>query len=93
MLLMARHGHTLLRLKHYYPESVILAMLPTYTTSYYTDTKLAQANEVLKEICDHYDIPWVDLRECGLTTSMLPDGIHRQKDRHEPPDCLRKNPP
>ena len=68
--------HTLLRLKHYYPESVILAMLPTYTTSYYVNTKLAQANEVLKEICNHYDIPWVDLRECGLTTSMLPDGVH-----------------
>jgi hypothetical protein len=68
--------HTLLRLKHFYPEAQIVAMLPTYTASYYSDTKLAQANAVLAEICDHYDVAWVDLRDCGITTAELPDGIH-----------------
>ncbi|MBR5289500.1 MAG: DUF4886 domain-containing protein, partial [Erysipelotrichaceae bacterium] len=68
--------HTLLRLKYYYPNAVILAMLPTVTENYYYNTKLMEANAVLKQICDHYDIPYVDLTECGLTVDMLPDGIH-----------------
>jgi len=68
--------HTLLRLKHFYPDAVIVAMLPTYTASYYSDTKLAQANEVLAEICDHYGVAWTDLRDSGVTAEYLPDGIH-----------------
>ena len=68
--------HTLLRLKHFYPDAVIVALLPTYTASYYTNTKLAQANEVLAQICDHYGIAWTDLRDSGVTAELLPDGIH-----------------
>ncbi len=68
--------HTLLRLRHYYPDALVLAMLPTVTTSYYSNEKLAQANAVLADICDHYGVPYVDLRNCGLTTADLPDGIH-----------------
>jgi len=68
--------HTLLRLRHYYPDAVVLAMLPTVTTSYYSNEKLAQANEVLAAICAHYDVPYVDLRHSGITTGDLPDGIH-----------------
>ena len=68
--------NTLLRLKHYYPDAQILCLLPAYTTSYYTDTKLAQGNEVLAEICTHYGVQYVDLRDCGISTSDLPDGIH-----------------
>ena len=68
--------HTLLRLKHFYPDAVILCLLPTYTTSYYSDSKLAQANEVLADICQHYGIAYTDLRDCGITTADLPDGIH-----------------
>ncbi len=68
--------HTLLRLKHYYPDAEIVAMLPTYTASYYTTTKLAEANSVLAEICEHYGVAYVDLRDCGISAADLPDGIH-----------------
>lgn len=68
--------HTLLRLRHYYPNATIIAMLPTYTKSYYTEDKLAQANAVLAQICEHYGVAYVDLRYCGITANDLPDGIH-----------------
>lgn len=67
---------TLLRLKYYYPDAQILAMLPTVTTSYYSNEKLAQANAVLTQICEYYGVAYVDLRYCGITTADLPDGIH-----------------
>ena len=67
--------NTLLRLKHFYPDAQIVCLLPTYTTSYYSNEKLAQGNEVLADICEHYEIAYVDLRESGINTSDLPDGI------------------
>lgn len=67
---------TLLRLRHTYPNAVIVAMLPTYTASYYSNEKLAKANEMLSAVCEHYGVPYVDLRYCGITTDDLPDGIH-----------------
>ena len=68
--------HTLLRLRHFYPDTAIVAMLPAYTASYYSNEKLAQANAVLADICAHYNIPCIDLRDCGVTAAHLPDGIH-----------------
>ena len=68
--------HTLLRLRHYHPDAQILAMLPTYTASYYSNEKLAEGNGVMAEICEHYHIPYVDLRDSGVTAAYLPDGIH-----------------
>ena len=68
--------HTLLRLKHFYPDAQIVCLLPTYTATYYTNEKLAKGNEVMGAICEHYGVPYVDLRECGITTAELPDGIH-----------------
>ena len=68
--------HTLLRMRHYYPDATIVALLPTYTASYYSDEKLAQGNAVMVQICEHYGIPYVDLRESGVTAEHLPDGIH-----------------
>ena len=66
----------IMRLQYYYPEAEILAMLPTYTTSFYTNAKLAQYNSVFSAICEHYGIPYIDLRDCGISTTDLPDGIH-----------------
>ena len=66
----------IMRLQYYYPEAEILAMLPTYTASYYTNAKLAQYNTVFSAICEHYGIPYIDLRDCGISTANLPDGIH-----------------
>ena len=68
--------HTLLRLKHYYPDTQIIALLPTYTASYYSNAKLAQGNTVLTAICEHYDVAYTDLRDCGISVKDLPDGIH-----------------
>jgi len=70
------YSHTLLRMKHYYPDAIILALLPTYTASYYSDARLAQANETLVDICEYYGVPYIDLRDCGITADDLPDGIH-----------------
>ena len=68
--------NTLLRLQHFYPDAKIIALLPTYTNGYYSNTKLAEANAVLALICDHYGVTYVDLRESGISTKDLPDGIH-----------------
>lgn len=74
--LVEAYAHTLLRMRYYYPDAVILAMLPTYTQSYYSDDKLAQANEELAKVCEHYGVPYVDLRDSGVKPEHLPDGIH-----------------
>ncbi|MBR3935212.1 MAG: metallophosphoesterase, partial [Oscillospiraceae bacterium] len=68
--------HALLRLEYYYPDTEIIAMLPTYTKSYYSNDKLAQGNALLKEICEHYGVKYIDLRDCGISVEDLPDGIH-----------------
>ena len=70
--------HTLLRMRYFYPDALIVAMLPTYTIGYYSDEKLNEGNAVMIQICEHYDIPYVDLRNCGIeaTTEYLPDNIH-----------------
>ncbi len=68
--------HTILRLRHFHPDSEIIAMFPTYTASYYTNSKLAQGNAILREICEHYGVKYIDLRDCGISVSDLPDGIH-----------------
>ena len=68
--------NTLLRLQHFYPEATIIALLPTYTNGYYSDAKLAEGNAVLAEICEHYGVTYVDLRDCGISTADLPDNIH-----------------
>ena len=68
--------NTLLRLKYYYPNSEIVCLFPTYTKSYYSDTKLKNCNEILTEICKYYGVKYIDLRYCGISVSDLPDGIH-----------------
>ena len=66
----------ILRMQYYYPNAEIVAMLPTYTSSYYTKAELDQYNSVFGAICEHYGVTYVDLRDCGITTANLPDGIH-----------------
>lgn len=66
----------ILRMQHFYPNAKIIAMLPTYTVNHYSDAKLAQFNEIYAAICEHYGVTCIDLRDCGITTADLPDGIH-----------------
>jgi len=68
--------NTILRLKHFYPDSDIIALLPAYTKDYYTEEKLTLANEVISKICEHYGVKYTDLTESGITADNLPDGIH-----------------
>ena len=66
----------ILRMKHFYPDTQILVMLPYNSPSYFTAAKVETYGAVIKEICDHYGVTYVDLRECGITSANLPDGIH-----------------
>lgn len=70
----------IMRLQYYYPDAKIVVMLPTYCTSYYTMGNLDKYNEVVKEICDYFGVPVLDLREAGINWQnkgyTLGDGIH-----------------
>lgn len=70
------YAMTILRMKYLYPNAEIISLMPTYTSSYYTTTNLSKYNSVIAEICEYYNIKCIDLRESGITTSNLSDGIH-----------------
>ncbi len=65
----------IMRMQYYYPDAQIIAMLPTYTSNN-TNSVIEKYNTVFANICKHYKIPYIDLRNCGITTSHLPDGTH-----------------
>lgn len=67
---------TILRLRHCYPDAHIVAILPAPSTSYST-AKLNSANNVFTRICQYYSIPYIDLRDSGITAEEhLYDGLH-----------------
>ncbi len=66
---------TIMRMQHFFPDAQIIAMLPTYTSNN-TNSVIEKYNTVFANICKHYKIPYIDLRNCGITTSHLPDGTH-----------------
>lgn len=70
----------LIRLQKTYPLARIVVMLPNYTTSYYNPTKADQYLEIIKEACDYFGIPWIDMRTSGITMyntgTYTGDGIH-----------------
>jgi len=68
--------NTLLRLKFFYPNALIVCLLPTFTKYFYTETRLAECNELLSTICEHYGVPSVDLRYCGVSLQDMLDGVH-----------------
>ena len=70
------YTEALLRMKYFYPDAQIIAMLPTYTANYYTNELLNQYNTLVSAVCDHYGVTYVDLRNCGISTDLLADGIH-----------------
>lgn len=71
---------TLMRLKHYYPNATIIALLPLSTSSYYSDASLQQYKEQMKSICDFHNVEYIDLGNAGINSSNLStylvDGIH-----------------
>ena len=70
----------IMRMQHYYPDAKIIAMTPTWTTSYYTPQKLDEVAKMIKEVCDYFGVAVVDLRKCGINQNNLDktlgDGIH-----------------
>ena len=73
----------LIRIQKEYPLAKLVVALPDYTTTYYNPTKADQYLEIIKEACDYFGIPWVDMRTIGVTMyntlTYLPDGIHPNK--------------
>ena len=66
----------ILRIKHYYPDAEIIVVLPTLNKSYYDVATLEEYNSIMRSICRHYGIEYVDLVAEGFTTSMLGDATH-----------------
>ena len=66
----------IMRLQHFYPDSKIVVMSTYAMPSYVTEAKLNKYGPVIRAICEHYGVPYVDLRDSGVTFDMLPDNIH-----------------
>ena len=75
------YAATLVRMKELYPDAQIISLLPTHTwdKAEYAE-RLPVYNAMFKQICDHYDVPWVDLSDPAYgmqaTTDYFPDKIH-----------------
>ena len=65
-----------MRLQYYYPDALLVIMLPPYVVSYYTAEELALYSAVMVKIAEHYGVPYIDLRETKTTRNELPDGTH-----------------
>lgn len=73
----------LIRLLKTYQTSKVIVILPLYTAK--TDGKnLDKYNEVIKEACDFFGVPFIDLRTAGITmfnrSRYQPDGVHPNVD-------------
>ena len=64
------------RMQHFYPDARILVMLPYNSPTYFTASKVEKYGAVIRAICDHYGVAYVDLRDSGIGSSHLPDNIH-----------------
>lgn len=76
----------LIRLLKTYPKAHVVCILPLYTVK--TDGEnLDKYNEVIKEACDCFGVPFVDLRTAGITMfnrgMYQPDGVHPNDDGME----------
>lgn len=70
----------IIRLQKAYPLAQVIVMLPNYTTSYYNPTNADKYLEIIKECCDFFGIPWIDMRATGInifnTSTYTGDGVH-----------------
>ena len=70
----------LIRLQKAYPLAKVIVMLPNYTTSYYDPTEADAYLEIIKEACDYFGVPYIDVRTSGITMyntgTYTGDGIH-----------------
>lgn len=73
----------LIRLLKTYQTSKVIVILPLYTSK--TDGEnLDKYNEIIKEACDFFGVPFIDLRTAGITMfnrqRYQPDGVHPNTD-------------
>ena len=61
----------IMRLQYYYPNALIIAIMPIWVKTTYTPAKVDSGIEVIKEICDYFGVNWIDLRTSGFTTQNL----------------------
>ena len=66
----------ILRMQHLYPQATIYALSPTENLTHYDAQKRDEYVGVMREICRHYNVPFIDLTEEGFSTAMLADGTH-----------------
>ena len=66
----------IMRMQYYYPDAQIVVILPTINLQAYDDAKLERYNSVMRSICDHYGVAYVDLVAAGYTADMLGDVTH-----------------
>ena len=74
------YAAAIMRMQYFYPDAKIIAMTPTWTTSYYSAQRLDAVAKMIKEVCDYFGVAVVDLRKCGINQNNLDktlgDGIH-----------------
>lgn len=70
----------LIRLQTSYPDAGIVFMLPDYTTSFYDPAKADSYLEVIKEACDFFGVPVIDVRTSRINmynvSTYTSDGVH-----------------
>ena len=66
----------IMRMQYYYPDAIIIAILPYYRSAQVKDSRVDEFNALFTEICDYFDISCVDTRTCGISAGNLPDGTH-----------------
>ena len=68
------------RMQALYPDAEIYAISPTENETYYDAAVREQYVTVMKSICAHYGVSFIDLIEEGFTTDMLSDGTHPNRE-------------
>ena len=70
------YAEALLRLQHFYPDAELLAISPSISCGYYDNARLSEFSDLVLEICLSRNVRCVDVRNTGLSFSMLPDTLH-----------------
>lgn len=73
----------IMRLQHFYPDAILVALKPMFVSSWYDHAKLSAYCAVIEKICDYFGVICIDLRKSGINysniSSRLPDGLHPGK--------------
>jgi len=86
------YAAAVMRLKYLYPKAQVVAVFPLPNTVYYTRDTLSTYIDVMKSVCEHYDVLWVNAAEMGFDEkTMLGDGTHpNEKGMKFISDCVLK---